>query len=70
MESGRSLTRREFDEIIRRAAEIAASEPEGSDGGLTEEDLFRIAGEVGLDERHVRKLDMEDIDNGMSKMSV
>lgn len=54
-EPGRSLTRKEFDEVIRRAAEIAASEPEGGDSGLTERDLFRIAGEVGLDERHVRK---------------
>ena len=54
MESGRGLTRREFDEIIRRAAELAASEPEGSEGGLTEAELFRIAGEVGLEERHVR----------------
>ena len=54
-EPGRSLTRREFDEVIRRAAGIAASEPEGADTGLTELDLFRIAGEVGLDERHVRQ---------------
>ena len=54
-EPGRSLTRKEFDEVIRRAAEIAASEPEGGDSGLTESDLFRIAGEVGLDERHVKK---------------
>ena len=54
-EPGRSLTRKEFDEVIRRAAEIAASEPEGGDSGLTESDLFRIAGEVGLDERHVQK---------------
>ena len=54
-EPGRSLTRKEFDEVIRRSAEIAASEPEGGDSGLTESDLFRIAGEVGLDERHVQK---------------
>jgi hypothetical protein len=54
-ETGRSLTRKEFDEVIRRAAEIAASEPEGGDSELTEGELFRIAGEVGLDERHVRK---------------
>ena len=26
----RSLTRKEFDEVIRRAAEIAVSEPEGA----------------------------------------
>jgi hypothetical protein len=55
VEPSRSLTRKEFDEVIRRAAEIAASEPEGRDSGLTEQDLFRIASEVGLDDRHVRK---------------
>jgi hypothetical protein len=54
-EPGRSITRKEFDEIIRRAAEIAASEPESGDAVLTEQDLFRIAREVGLEERHVRK---------------
>jgi hypothetical protein len=55
VDPSRSLTRKEFDEVIRRAAEIAVSEPEGGDSGLTEQDLFRIAQEVGLDERHVRK---------------
>ncbi|MCJ7627512.1 MAG: hypothetical protein MUO50_03890 [Longimicrobiales bacterium] len=55
VDPSRSLTRKEFDEVIRRAAEIAVSEPEGGESGLTERDLFRIAQEVGLDERHVRK---------------
>lgn len=55
MDQSKSLTRREFDDVIRRAAELAASEPEGGDAGLTERDLFRIAAEVGLDERFVRK---------------
>ena len=55
MTPGRSLTRKEFDEVIRRAAEIAASEPEGGESGLTETELLRIADEVGLEERHVRK---------------
>jgi hypothetical protein len=55
VDPSRSLTRKEFDEVIRRAAEIAVSEPDGGDSGLTEQDLFRIAQEVGLDERHVRK---------------
>ena len=50
---GRSLTRREFDVVIRRAAELA-SDPEASEGALTEAELFRIAGEVGLSEGHVR----------------
>jgi hypothetical protein len=55
MDPNRGLTRRQFDEVIRRAAEIAASEPEGGESNLNEEELFRIAREVGLDERHVRK---------------
>jgi len=55
VDPSRSLTRKEFDEVIRRAAEIAVSEPDGSDSGLTENDLFRIAQDVGLDEGHVRK---------------
>ncbi|MFC1574946.1 hypothetical protein ACFL3Z_02585 [Gemmatimonadota bacterium] len=55
MDQSRSLTRKEFDEVIRRAAEIAASEPEGGDSALTEQEVFRIAGEVGLDRRHVQK---------------
>lgn len=50
-----NLTRREFDAVIRRAAELAASEPDGGEGGLTEAELFRIAGEVGLPEQHVRR---------------
>jgi hypothetical protein len=54
VDPSRSLTRKEFDEVIRRAAEIAVSEPEGVDSTLTEQDLFRISREVGLDERHVR----------------
>ena len=55
MTPGRNLTRKEFDEVIRRAAEIAASEPEAGESALTETELLRIAGEVGLEERHVRK---------------
>jgi hypothetical protein len=55
MDPNRSLTRKQFDEVIRRAAELAASEPDGGESALNEEELFRIAREVGLDERHVRK---------------
>jgi hypothetical protein len=49
----RALTRRQFDRVIRRAAELTAKE---SDSGseLAEADLFRIAQEVGLPEHHVR----------------
>jgi hypothetical protein len=55
VDKSRSLTRREFDAVIRRAAELAASDPEGPEGALTEDELFRIAGEVGLSEHHVRR---------------
>ena len=51
---GRSVTRREFDAVIRRAAELAAAETETSDGTLSESELLRIADEVGLKESHVR----------------
>lgn len=47
-----SLTRGEFEEVIRLAAEMAIEEPEG--GALSEAELYRIAGEVGLPEKHVR----------------
>lgn len=51
----RSLTRREFDAVIRRAAELASSEVESVEGSLSEAELFRIAGEVGLPEAHIRR---------------
>lgn len=51
--TGKSLSRRDFDAVIRRAAELSSSDPGGTDE-LTEAELFRIAGEVGLSERHVR----------------
>lgn len=51
--TGKSLSRRDFDAVIRRAAELSSSDPGGTDE-LTESELFRIAGEVGLSERHVR----------------
>ncbi|MCH1571296.1 MAG: hypothetical protein L7S64_08125, partial [Longimicrobiales bacterium] len=53
-EVGRSLTREEFDAGIRRAAELAASDPDSGEGRLSEVELYRIAGEVGLSEGHVR----------------
>ncbi len=55
VEPGRSLTRQEFDAVIRRAAELAQSDPEAADGDLSEADLYRIAGDVGLGEGHVRR---------------
>jgi hypothetical protein len=60
---GRGLTRREFDAVIRRAAELASSEPEGVEGSLTEGELFRIGREVGLSEAHVRRA-LADVRSG------
>lgn len=57
--TGKSLTRREFDAVIRRASELASSDSEGSEGSLTEGELYRIAREVGLSDRHVRTALME-----------
>jgi len=53
--TGRSLTRREFDAVIRRAAELAASDSESGEAALSEGEVFRIARDVGLSERHVRR---------------
>jgi len=51
----RRVTRRDFEVIIRRAAELAAGEPEGADDTLEEEEVIRIATEIGLPARHVRQ---------------
>lgn len=55
MERGKSLTRQEFDEVMRRATELAARAPEAEDMVLDEAEVLRIAGEVGLPEQHVRQ---------------
>lgn len=52
---GKRLTRREFDEVIRRASEIAAHDAEGGEGDLPEAEVYRIAREVGLGERYIRR---------------
>lgn len=52
---GRSLTRRQFDEVMRRASELAADESEAGEAELAEAEVYRIAREVGLSEIHVRR---------------
>jgi hypothetical protein len=52
MGEGKSLTRREFEAVMRRATELALSESDSAD--LTEAELYRIAREVGISERHLR----------------
>lgn len=53
--TGRQLTRRQFDEVMRRASELAAREAEQGEGDLPEGEIYRIAQEVGLGERYVRR---------------
>lgn len=55
MDRGKSLTRKQFDDIIRRATELAAHESESGAAELDEEELYRIADEVGIQERYVRR---------------
>jgi hypothetical protein len=56
---GRSLSRRQFDDVVRRASELAAHEAEQGEGELTEAEVYRIAHEVGLGEQYVRRALLE-----------
>lgn len=55
MDPDKRLSREEFDDVMRRAAELAASDPDDADEGIPEGEVLRIAREVGLSERHVRR---------------
>jgi hypothetical protein len=67
---GRSLTRRQFDEVIRRASELALGDMDGENGEeMSEAEVYRIAREVGLSESHVRKA-LAEVDTGSSVASM
>ncbi len=51
----RGLTRTEFESVMKRASELAMSDPSDVHGTLDEAEIFRIASEVGLPENHVRQ---------------
>jgi hypothetical protein len=53
--TGRAITRRDFEVVIRRAAELSAAEAEGDDEALPEDEVVRIATELGLPEKFVRQ---------------
>ncbi len=55
MSSRGPLTRRDFEEVMRRAAELAADDPGGADDAFSDAEVVRIGREVGLPERHVRR---------------
>ncbi len=54
-ESSRSLTRTEFEAVMKRASELAISDPYDGQDALDEAEVFRIASEVGLPHKHVRR---------------
>jgi hypothetical protein len=52
MSEEKSLSRRDFEAVMRRATELAMSESES--GEFSEAELYRIAREVGISDRHIR----------------
>ena len=55
MTGRKGLTRRDFDEVMRRAAELATEEGDTrADEEFSDEEVVRIGREVGLADRHVR----------------
>lgn len=55
MSSRGRLTRRDFDAVMRRAAELAADDPDGTEDAFGDAEVVRIGREAGLPERHVRR---------------
>jgi hypothetical protein len=51
----RQVTRRDFEAVIRRAAELSAAEAEGDEEALSEDEVIRIASELGLPSKYVRQ---------------
>ena len=49
------LTRTDLDRVIRRAVELQFEEGTDEGGNLSEEEVLRIGGEVGLAPAHVRR---------------
>ena len=54
-EKSRNLTRTEFEAVMKRASELAVSDPYDAQSTLDEAEVFRIASEVGLRHKHVRR---------------
>lgn len=52
--SGKSIARRDLAAVVRRAAELAEID-DNTEDELTEQEVIRIAAELGLAERHVRQ---------------
>ncbi len=54
-EKSRSLTRTEFEAVMKRASELAISDPYDGQSTLDDAEVFRIASEVGLPHEHIRR---------------
>jgi hypothetical protein len=52
--AARSIVRRDFEQVIRRAAELSLSDTDPDDN-LSEDEVLRIATELGLPAHHVRQ---------------
>jgi len=58
----RALTRQEFEAVMKRATELAASDPESPDESTMDEaEVLRIAQEVGIADKHVRRALVEGL---------
>jgi hypothetical protein len=53
-EPGRAIARRDFEQVIRRAAELAARDGD-ADEAIAEDEVVRIAQELGLEPHHVQR---------------
>lgn len=51
----RAITRRDFEAVIRRAAQLSALENEDRDEQLSEDEVIRIGAELGLPARYLRQ---------------
>ena len=54
------ITRRNLPAVVKRAAELAAAEGD-ADEAISEDEVVRIAAELGLSERHVRQAMLEGV---------
>ena len=63
--SDRQISREHFDAVLKRASELAARDAHSVEHDLSETELLRIAREVGLSERHVRRA-LAEMDQGAS----
>jgi hypothetical protein len=51
---GRAIARKDFERVIRRAAELALSDADASEDAVSEDEVLRIATELGLSPMHVK----------------